>query len=150
VSIGISVDDSEVHDLAHDILRNTDLLPGRVETLVQKTGYDMEAMAKVLVPVDTGFLMGSISIEFYGLGFDLGPTASYGDYVERGVPHPWVITAAPGGTLHFMIDGHSVFAKSVVHPPMAPQPYLSPAFDAGLSRFVDALGQLGEQVVGHG
>jgi hypothetical protein len=52
--------------------------------------------------------------------------------------------------LHFMIDGHSVFAKSVVHPPMAPQPYLSPAFDAGLPRFVDALGQLGEQVVGHG
>lgn len=142
-----TIDASEVHDLADDMRRYCDELPARTELVVHKTGFDMEATAKVLCAVDTGFLMNSISTDYFGLGFEMGPTADYGDIVERGVPHPFVITAKPGGTLHFFIDGHEVFAKSVVHPPMAPQPYVGPAFDQGLSSLENALGQLGEQVV---
>jgi hypothetical protein len=146
----IHVDASEVYDLADDIRRHADTTPERAQLVMEKVGYDMEAMAKVLAPVDTGFLEGSISVDFGALSFDLGPTAEYGDVIERGVPHPFVIRAKPGGSLHFMIDGHDVFAKSVVHPPIAPQPYLSPAFDRGLPQAEQALAELGAQVFDRG
>jgi hypothetical protein len=143
----VRIDASEVHDLADDMRRNTDLFPERAQLAVAKTGYDIEATAKVLVKVDTGFLRNSISTDVGELSVEVGPTADYGDIIERGVPHPFTITAKAGGTLHFVIDGHDVFAKSVVHPPIAPSPYMSPAFDKGLSELEDALGDLGEQVL---
>lgn len=142
----VTVDASEVHALADDIRRNTDALPERAQAVTEKTGFDMEATAKVLVPVDTGFLMGSISLDMGSLSFDLGPTADYGDVIERGVPHPFVIRAHDGGVLHFVIDGHDVFATQVTHPPIPPRPYLGPAFDKGLPAFEDALADLGGQV----
>lgn len=143
----IRVDTSEVRDLAGDIRRNADEFTGRVQLVMDKVGFDVQAMAQVLCPVDTGNLKSSISIDHGPLSFDVGPTASYGDYVERGVPHPWVITASPGSSLHFWIDGREVFAKRVVHPPMAPQPYLAPAFDVGLQRAEEGLADLAEQVL---
>lgn len=143
----VRLDASEVHDLARDIGRHVEEFPGRAQLAVEKTGFDMQKHAQAIVPVDTGFLMGSINIDFGALSFDLGPTADYGDVIERGVPHPFVITAKAGGMLHFVIDGKDIFAKSVTHPPIAPRPYLGPAFDAGLPDLEDALGQLGEQVV---
>lgn len=146
----VYVDASEVHELADDIRRNTDALPARAQLVIEKVGFDVEATAKALVRVDTGFLKGSISTDVGDLSVDVGPTADYGDVIERGVPHPFVIRAREGGTLHFMIDGHDVFAKSVTHPPIAPSPYMSPAFDRGLPQLEDALGQLGEQVLNRG
>jgi hypothetical protein len=130
----VYVDVSEVHDLADDIRRHADELPGRAQLVVAKVGFDIEATAKELVRVDTGFLKGSISTDVGELSVDVGPTADYGDVIER------------GGTLHFVIDGHDVFAKSVTHPPIAPSPYMSPAFDRGLPQLESALGDLGEQV----
>jgi hypothetical protein len=142
----VYADASEVHDLAGDIRRHADELPGRAQLVVEKVGFDVEATAKELVRVDTGFLKGSISTDIGELSADIGPTADYGDVIERGVPHPFVIRARDGGTLHFVIDGHDVFAKSVTHPPIAPSPYMSPAFDRGLPQLESALGDLGEQV----
>jgi hypothetical protein len=139
----VTVDASEVEDLADDIRRNTDRLPERAQLVTEKT-------AKVLVAVDTGFLMGSITLDVGVLSFDLGPTADYGDVIERGVPHPFVIRARDGGTLHFVIDGHDVFATQVTHPPIPPRPYLGPAFDRGLPQFEDALADLGGQVFDRG
>jgi hypothetical protein len=74
------------------------------------------------------------------LSFDLGPTADYGDVIERGVPHPFVIRARDGGTLHFVIDGHDVFAKSVTHPPIAPQPVHVARVRPWAPQLEDALG----------
>jgi len=142
----IYVDASEVHELADDIRTHADELPAKAQVVVEKTGFEMEAEAKVLCPVDTGNLMNSISLDVSALSFELGPTADYGDDVERGVPHPFVIRAKPGGVLHFQIDGRDVFATSVTHPPMAPQPYLGPAFDSQLPHLETALGDLGERV----
>lgn len=144
----IHIDDSEVHALARDINRRTGQFPRRVQTVVDKGGHDMHAYAVARAPVDTGFLKGSITLDITGLGFVLGPTAEYGGYVELGVPHPYVIHAKPGGTLAFPGGGGgTVFAKSVVHPPQAPQPYLGPAFDAVLPLIERALGQIGGEVV---
>lgn len=145
--ISIHLDDSEVHELADDINRHAEEFTSSAGRVIEKGGFEMQREAQILAPVDTGFLKGSITIDHSPLGFDLGPTAEYGDYVERGVPHPWVITAHDGGMLHFVIDGHDVFAKSVVHPPMAPQPYLGPAFDSQLPNIEQALGELGAQAI---
>lgn len=145
----VHIDAHEVHELADDMRRHADELPARAQLVTEKVGFDMEAQTKANIiavdAVDTGFLLGSVSLDVGALSFDLGPTAEYGDVIERGVPHPFVIRARDGGTLHFMIDGHDVFAKQVTHPPIAPRPYLGPAFDHGLPQFEDALGQLGEQ-----
>lgn len=145
--ISVHIDASEVEELADDMFRNTYAFPARAQLAVAKVGYDMEATAKSIVRVDTGNLRNSISTDVGELSVEVGPTADYGDIIERGVPHPFTITAQAGGSLHFVIDGHDVFAKSVVHPPIAPSPYMSPAFDQGLQQLEDALGDLGEQVI---
>lgn len=142
-SIAIHLDDSEVHTLADDMRQQADQIPTQAERVIAKGGHDMQALAQTNAPVDTGHLKASISLDVAGLSFVLGPTADYGGYVELGVPHPYVIRAKPGGTLAFPGPSGMVFAKSVVHPPQAPQPYLGPAFDATLPLIERALGDLG-------
>lgn len=80
--------------------------------IVKKTAYDMEADAKVLVAVDTGFLQNSISTHAIGLYAEIGPTASYGEFVE---------------------DGTST---------QAPQPYMKPAYDRNVEPATQAFAQL--------
>jgi hypothetical protein len=145
--IGVHIDTSEVHELADDIRRNTDAFPVRAQLATEKAGFDIEAISKTLSPYDTGFNAGSISSDVGDLSVDVGPTSDYGGILELGVPHPFVINAKPGGMLHFVIDGQDVFARSVTHPPIAPRPYMGPAFDRVLPTYEDALGDLGEQVI---
>lgn len=147
----VHVDASEVHQLARDFNRHAGQVPRSAQAIVEKGGYDVVAIGSVLSPRDTGFNAGSISVDFGPLSFDAGPTSEYGDVLERGVPHPFVIRAKAGGTLHFVIDGHDVFAKSVTHPPISPRPYMGPAFDRTLPQVETALGRLLESsVVGRG
>lgn len=86
--------------------------------VVIKSLTDIEADAKALCPVDTGFLKSSISREitadtFAGsggaFGGEVGPTASYGAYVEYGTSR------------------------------MGPEPYMGPAFDRRHPGFVAAM-----------
>lgn len=92
-----------------------------VAAAVIKTATDIEADAKRLVPVDTGYLRSSISREisastFAGAGSEfraeVGPTANYGAYVEYGTSR------------------------------MGPQPYMGPAFDRRAPGFVAAVEQI--------
>lgn len=142
----VYIDASEVHELADDIRGHARVFPDRAQLVVEKGGHDTVMISQVLVPVDTGFLKGSIGVDFGHLSFTAGPTADYGDIIERGVPHPFVINARAGGTLHFMIDGKDIFAKSVVHPPIPPRPYMAPAFDRTLEQVESGLAELGAQV----
>lgn len=89
------------------------------KTAVEKTGYDTVAGAQALAPVDTGNLKNSIGVDFDddGLGFEAGPTASYGGYVELGTSK------------------------------MAPQPYLLPSFAQASGQFVKAMESIGGRVL---
>jgi HK97 gp10 family phage protein len=111
----VRIDASEVHALADDLRRAGDEMPGKAEVVVAKVGHDMQATAQEIVPVDTGHLKSTISLDLVGLGFDLGPTAEYGGYVELGTSR------------------------------MNPEPYLGPAYDAHLPNLEKALGQVGVQ-----
>jgi hypothetical protein len=144
--VQVIIDAHEVHELADEMRHHADTMPGQTRRVVKKVAFDMQATAQRLVPVDTGLLKSSISVDFTELGFDLGPTAEYGGYVELGVDHPFEIRAHPGGFLAFMEGGEEVFARKVIHPPMPPQPYLGPAFDLGLPDLERALGSLGADV----
>jgi HK97 gp10 family phage protein len=58
----------------------------RAQQVIAKTGHGTVARAQQIVPVDTGNLRNSIGVDLDpdGLGFEAGPTASYGHYVEYG------------------------------------------------------------------
>lgn len=113
--------------------------------VVKKSAFGIEGRAKARVKVDTGNLRNSISTSITdgGFGAEIGPTSSYGYFVEVGVPHPYVIRAKGGGMLRFVVDGHVVYAKQVTHPASAPAPYMGPSWDEEIPLFEQAMGQLG-------
>lgn len=89
--------------------------------VVMKSLADIEADAKALAPVDTGYLRSSISREvtadtFRGsggaFGGEVGPTANYGAYVEYGTSR------------------------------MRPQPYMGPAFTRRVPAFLAAMAKI--------
>lgn len=113
----VTIDASEVHDLASDLRSAGPYVEERAPLAVSKTCHDIEATAHVLVPVDTGFLDSTIGTEVNGMSGDVFATAEYSDFVERGTSE------------------------------MSPQPYLGPAFDQHEPTLETALGSLGEQAV---
>lgn len=135
----VSIDTSEVHDLADDIRRHADIVPARAETIIALAGHAVVADAQLFAPVDTGNLKNSISVDVEGLAFEAGPTAEYGDHVEQGTD-PHAIPGAFGRDEDFGTDPD-------FHPGTTAQPYMGPAFDRHLPRVVDALADLGEQVL---
>lgn len=111
-------DFSELRSLEIALDQATPKAVTMAKAAVKKTGFDTVSLAQELVPVDTGNLKNSIGVDFDpdGLGFEAGPTANYGMFVE-------------GGTSR-----------------MAPQPYMGPAFDKAVEPFVQAMEQIGGRV----
>lgn len=85
--------------------------------ILRKAALDVEAEAKRLAPVDTGNLRGSIGVDLGAMSATIGPTASYGPYLEYGTRR------------------------------MAPRPYMGPAFDKVAPSFEEALGKAAGSVL---
>lgn len=87
--------------------------------IIQMTCAGTKRDAQILSPVDTGFLRGSISYETKVLKMsavgEVGPTASYGEFVETGTSR------------------------------MAPQPYMGPATERNAQVFYAAMEQMAER-----
>ena len=111
----IEVDMSEVEALAADLGKASFEVSKRASQVVRKTAFDMEAQAKKLSPFDTGTLRNSISttIGLGGLTAEVGPTVNYGIYLEYGTRR------------------------------MPAQPYMSPAAETVTPAFIEAIEQLG-------
>lgn len=72
--------------------------PMKVSNAVRATALQVEAQAKLIVPVDTGFLKSSIQTEMTGnLTAQITPHAEYAAYVEFGTKNmaaqPYLIPA---------------------------------------------------------
>jgi HK97 gp10 family phage protein len=113
------IDVSEVMELARDIERNADQVPAQARAVVTKVGYDTLATMQAITPVDTGNLKNSEGIDFTddGLGFEAGPTAEYGGYVEEGTSK------------------------------MAAEPYAGPAADREFPGVEHGLGEIGSRAI---
>lgn len=86
----IEIDTSEVIALAASYSAASEEVGKLANMIVRKTAHDIAADAKNFVPVDTGNLKGSIGTDATASGGGgayeavIGPTASYGYFVEAG------------------------------------------------------------------
>lgn len=104
-----------LHEYVADMSAQPDRIRGRVRTATITAGSLVERDSKANSPVNTGNLRASIGTTVTGGGdvitAEVGPTASYGHYVELGTSR------------------------------MAPQPYLFPAAEANSAAWLAALEQ---------
>lgn len=147
MGVGIEWDTAQVAHLEADLSKAPAVGLRVASQAIRKTAMAIEADGKTFCPVDTGNLRGSISSDIAALEATIGPTADYGLYVEMGVPHSYIIRARDGGFLRFVVDGHVVYTRQVVHPPSAPQPYMRPAADRNIPTLEQALQQVGGEIL---
>lgn len=107
-------DFSELNRLAIDLGKAPAKAVPLARKVLEKSSADIERDAKTFAPVDTGNLRASISRDVKGLEAEVGPTASYGGYVEWG-------TSRKG-----------------------PAAFMGPAFDRHAGLFEQALGQIAD------
>ena len=112
-------DFSDLLKLSADLGKASAEVTRRAQVVVRKTAADIEASGKRNAPVDTGHLRGSISTttSIGGLSAEIGPTASYGAYVEFGTRR------------------------------MRPQPFMGPAADQHFSEFTEAVARLSQDLL---
>ena len=110
---------SDLNRLEFDLTRAGLLVAHRASVIIRRTGAAVVRDAQMFCPVDTGFLRDSIGFDMDhdSMGFEAGPTAWYGRYVEEGTSR------------------------------MAPSGYLGPAFDRNVPGAVTALGLLGGRLL---
>lgn len=100
--------------------------------------HDIKANMERDVPVRTGRLKQSISIQVRSHSVIIGPHTDYAAYVEYGTA-PHVIRPKAGKkALSFTVGGKRVIVKSVNHPGTKPHPYVRPAFE----QWADSLGEM--------
>jgi hypothetical protein len=106
---------SDLNRLEFDLQQAGLIVAHRAGRVIRKAGYDTVRDGQALCPVKTGNLRSSIGIDFDtdGMGWEAGPTARYGIWVEQGTSR------------------------------MAPRAYLGPAFDRNVPAVVRGLEQLG-------
>lgn len=82
----MSVDSSELNRLTADLRTTPVKAVRRVQAVIAKGAADIAAEAQRLAPVDTGMLRSSIGYDLLsgGLTAVVGPTVSYGAFVEFG------------------------------------------------------------------
>ena len=115
----LEADVSQVFELGVKLKASAKRLPKGVGPVTRAAGLMTQREAMRRCPVDTGALRSSITsstssdrVNYYSV--EVGPTQSYGHYVEFGTSR------------------------------MRPQPYMVPAFDLVVPQFVSALEQLGK------
>jgi HK97 gp10 family phage protein len=103
-----------VNTLAVDLAKSGVKVGAAAQTVVAKVAHDVEASAKAFCPVDTGNLRGSIGTDLGVLQAAIGPTASYGGYVEWGTsrmgPHAYMGPALDRHAAEFE-DGIAIAAQ---------------------------------------
>jgi len=122
--VNVEADYSEVLQLAADLTGAAEKVGPKAQIVVRKSIRDVTSLGQRGAPVDTGFLRSSIThsdLRTTGstgvIEAESGPTANYGGFVENGTSR------------------------------MAPQPYMAPAASAVEPGFIQAIEQLGGEML---
>lgn len=117
-------DFSELIQLSADLTKAAEKVGPQAQVVVRKSIRDVQRIGQQKAPRDTGFLASSIStsdLRYTGstgvIEAEAGPTANYGGFVENGTSR------------------------------MAPQPYMAPALSAVEPGFIEAIAQLGGEML---
>ena len=121
----MGIENSQLRRFSADVARAQAATGKLAQTVVRKTARDIVRDAKIIAPVDTGNLKGSIGhsdLRNVGqpgdLSVEIGPTANYGIFLELGT------SRAPA------------------------QPFMGPAADRNQGPFEEAMGQIAEEALG--
>lgn len=101
----------ELNEIAFELHKAPAKVVAKIAAATRKTAAEIEGTAKMLCPVDTGFLRSSIGsdVALSGLSAEIGPTASYGAFVELGTSR-----MAPEAFMGPAFDRHSgEYARAV-------------------------------------
>ena len=125
---------------ASDVRKYTEAKVEGIKRIVVESTVAIQSDAVSLAPEDTGNLKNSIDFNITNdsLTGEVFAGAEYAPDVEFGTA-PHKISAKPGGTLAFKMNGKTVFAKSVNHPGTKAQPFLFPSWEAEVPKFEQAL-----------
>lgn len=117
----IRMNASEVDALARDLEAVGPKVMAMVRNAVKKSAFDVQRLAQMRAPYETGALKNSIGVTFggnaHGASATIGPTVHYAPYLEYGT--------------------HK----------MAAQPYMRPAADAVAPSFAQAIAEIGANIV---
>lgn len=119
----MKVDTSQFDAVGRDLRRNGVRVGAKAALAFRKTIHDIEADAKTLAPVDTGALRNSISSEITGDGRFREMVGEVGDTVDYGIWQEIGTSTQPG------------------------TPHLSPAFDRRVPTFLEAVTQIGAEIL---
>lgn len=102
---------------------------GAVATYMIGRAQVVQNAAVIQCPKRTNKLSESIVKRFadspMGFTVTIAALQPYAVFVHEGTKPHQILPKKPGGTLHFMIGGQDVFAKSVSHPGTRPNKFLS-------------------------
>lgn len=135
MKIEFSVD---LSDLEFDINKLEKAISEEIET----TAYKIERTSKELVPVDTGTLRRSITVEGGMLEFDVFTNVEYAHYMEYGTS-PHIIEGNP----YLYWDGASHPVKKVMHTGTKPYLYITTAFDEHTATLDTRIAEIIEDVL---
>lgn len=111
----------ELRALAVDLTRAGPTAAARAQVVVRKTTLDVVANARNIAPVDTGNLKnsigGDVTVSATSIESEMGPTASYGRFLELGTSR------------------------------MGPRAFMGPSLDRFAPAFEAAMGQIAEDAL---
>ena len=115
-----------------------DIVAGPVKDFLHKAALTVERRAKEKAPVDTGRLRASITAEYQRLSVMIGPSVSYGVFVEYGTRPHWPPLSAlqPWARRHgFPTGARGAFlvALAISRRGTRAQPYMAPALEESKS-----------------
>lgn len=110
--------------------------------VVAEKAEEVRVLASRYAPRRTGRLANSITVRYADDGYtaEVYSDVPYAPFMEFGTGTrgefpgtAYVIRPVKGTYLKFTVNGKTIFTKKVVHPGVAPRPFLRPAFDRSLA-----------------
>lgn len=128
----------ELNTFSERLLLAAELLPRAIDSGVETTARDVEALASELAPKETNRLANSIHSQRQSqMHWSVGTNVHYADDVEFGTA-PHVITPDGAEALKFPDgNGNVIFRSKVDHPGTPAQPFMRPALQQHQSALVE-------------